>query len=73
MADATASELARQLRVQHDALLELIDIALAAVRESGQSSVSSMHMTTRLNELGDSLRRAAAASVVRPHASAARR
>ena len=53
------SELAALLRFQHDALQELIDIALTAVRESNASSVSAMHLTTRLNKLSDALKRTA--------------
>jgi len=40
--DPSTSELAALLRFQHDALQELIDIALTAVRESGDSSVAAM-------------------------------
>jgi hypothetical protein len=47
------------LRFQHEALLELIDITLTGIRESGDSSVGSIHLTTRLNKLADSLKRTA--------------
>jgi len=57
--DPSTGELAALLRFQHDALQELIDIALTAVRESNASSVSAMHLTTRLNKLSDALKRTA--------------
>lgn len=66
MADPTLAELAGLLRIQHEALLELIDIAAAGVKESGDSSVSAMHLSTRLNRLADALRRSAGAALVRP-------
>jgi hypothetical protein len=43
------------LRTQQQALSELIQIALLAVKESGDSSVSAMHVRTRLLALADSL------------------
>jgi len=57
--DPSTSELAALLRFQHDALQELIDIALTGVRESNASSVSAMHLATRLNKLADALKRTA--------------
>jgi len=66
--DPSTSELAALLRFQHDALQELIDIALTAVRESNASSVGAMHLTTRLNKLSDALKRTA-----RPNGVPARR
>jgi hypothetical protein len=57
--DPSTSELAALLRFQHDALQELIDIGLTAVRESGDSSVGAMHLTSRLGKLSDALKRTA--------------
>ena len=63
---ATTDELAALLRVQHAAMLELIDIALTAAHELGDSSVGAMHLTTRLNKLADSLKRTAGVAPLQP-------
>jgi len=55
MAGITLSELVAQQQAQHEALFELIDIALAAIKESGDSSVAAIHLITRLNKLSDAL------------------
>jgi cell division septation protein DedD len=47
------------LRKQQRALAELIDIALHAVRESGETSVTAMHLQMRLQALADTLQPAA--------------
>jgi len=65
---ATTDEFAALLRFQHSAMLEMIDIALTAARELGDSSVGAIHLTTRLNKLADSLKRSAGVSVLQPHA-----
>jgi hypothetical protein len=44
------------LRKQQQALAELIDIALHAVHESSDSSVTAIHLQTRLQALADSLK-----------------
>ncbi len=64
----TESSLARMeaaLHVQQQALAELIAIAIAAVKESGESSVSAIHLSTRLRALAGSLA-AATQPVARP-------
>jgi hypothetical protein len=68
MTDPSLARIESALRVQHAALAELIAIALAAVRESGESSVSAIHLTTRLGALASSLEAAtpAMAKPVRP-------
>jgi hypothetical protein len=43
------------LRKQQQTLAELIDIALHAVRESNDTSVTAMHLQTRLQALVDTL------------------
>ena len=55
MADSTLMRMDSALRKQQRALAELIDIALHAVRESGETSVTAMHLQTRLQALADSL------------------
>ena len=57
MRNPSTSELTGLVRAQQAALHELIEIALSAVRESGDSSVSTIHLITRLNKLANSLRR----------------
>ncbi|MDR3389952.1 MAG: hypothetical protein P4L92_23190 [Rudaea sp.] len=59
MADQTLARIEARLSVQADALSELIEIALLAVKESGASSVSAIHLNTRLLKLADSLSRCA--------------
>lgn len=73
MAAPTTDELAALLRFQHSAMLEMIDIALTAVKESGGSGVGAIHLTTRLNRLADSLKRANGVAAVQLHATALRR
>ena len=51
MIDARIDKFETNLRLQQKALLELIEIALLAVRESGDSSVTAMHLNTRLLDL----------------------
>ena len=58
MEDSSLVRIESSLRQQQDALAELIEIALSAVKESGDSSVSAMHLSTRLQKLSDSLKRA---------------
>ena len=65
MRNPSNGELANLVQAQQAALHELIDIALTAVRESGDSSVGTIHLITRLNKLENALRRA----VVTPHAT----
>jgi hypothetical protein len=55
MADSTLMRMDSALRKQQRALMELIDIVLHAVRESGATSVTAMHLQTRLQALADSL------------------
>jgi hypothetical protein len=57
MRNPSTSELISLVRAQQAALHELIEIALTAVRESGDSSVSAIHLITRLNKLTNALRR----------------
>ena len=59
MSDSTLMRMDAALRKQQRALAELIDIALHAVRESGDTGVAGMHMQTRLQALADSLKPAA--------------
>ena len=56
MTDSNLMRMESMLRKQQNALAELIDIALHAVRESGDSSVAAMHLQTRLLALADSLK-----------------
>ena len=51
MTDATLSRIESSLRLQHEALAELIEIALFALKESGDASVTTIHMNTRLHKL----------------------
>ena len=57
MQDSALDRIESSLRQQRDALAELIEIALSAVKESGDSSVSAIHLSTRLQKLSDSLKR----------------
>jgi hypothetical protein len=57
MEDVSLARIQSTLRQQQDALAELIEIALAAVKESGDSSVSAIHLSTRLQKLSDVLKR----------------
>ena len=66
MRNPSNGELTAQLRAQQAALQELIDIALSAVRESGDSSVSSIHLIKRLNRLNDALRQFSPATGAQP-------
>jgi hypothetical protein len=56
MADSNLMRMESALRKQQQTLTELIDIALHAVRESGDSSVAAMHLQTRLQTLANSLK-----------------
>ena len=56
MSRITLAEIVARQQYQQDALLELIDIALGAVKESGDSSVTTLHLITRLNKLAGLLR-----------------
>ena len=56
MSRITLGEIVAQQQAQQEALLELIDIALGAIKESGDSSVASIHLITRLNKLAGLLR-----------------
>ena len=56
MADSNLMRMESALRKQQQALTELIEIALQAVRESGDASVTAMHLQRRLQALADSLR-----------------
>jgi hypothetical protein len=56
MADSNLMRMESALRKQQQALTELIDIALHAVHESGDSSVAAMHLQRRLQALADSLK-----------------
>jgi hypothetical protein len=58
MQDPTLTRIESALRQQQDALAELIEIALSAVKESGDSSVSAIHLSSRLQKLSNSLKRA---------------
>ena len=55
MPEATMNQMELALRRQHRALLELIDIALQAIHESNDASVTTLHMQRRLAELAESL------------------
>ena len=59
MTDLSSSEIAALLRTHNAALLEMVDIALTAIRESRDTSVSAMHAITRLNRVSESLRTSA--------------
>jgi len=65
MAD-TLARIESSLRTQQQVLLELIEVALSAVRESGDTSVSAMHLNTRLRALADLLEVSDAASAALP-------
>ena len=56
MADASLARIESSLRIQQEALSELVEIALTAVKESADSSVSAIHMNTRLLKLAESLK-----------------
>jgi len=74
MTETGMSEIGMLLRNQHEAITELIDIALAAVRESRDSSVGAIHLTTRLNKLADSVKRSASGvALLAPRPATARR
>lgn len=64
MRNPSTSELTGLVRAQQAALHELIDIALSAVRESGDSSVGAIHLIRRLAKLENALRRGAVPSGV---------
>jgi hypothetical protein len=68
MEDASLARIESSLRLQQEALSELIAIALSAVKESGDSSVSAMHLSTRLQKLSDSLSHTNVVSAIRPRA-----
>ena len=59
MTESTLARMELALRKQQSALAELLDIALQAVRESGDTSVTAMHLQVRLQSLADSLKPAA--------------
>jgi hypothetical protein len=65
MENPSLARIESSLRLQQEALAELIEIALAAVKESGESSVSAIHLSSRLQKLSDSLNRATV-STLRP-------
>ena len=73
MTQAGMSEIGMLLRGQHEAITELIDIALAAARESRDSSVGMIHLVTRLNKLADSVKRSGAGVALLAPPAAARR
>jgi hypothetical protein len=56
MTDSNLQQMESALRKQQQTLTELIDIALHAVRESGDTSVTAMHLQSRLQALADSLK-----------------
>jgi hypothetical protein len=66
MQDSSLTRIESSLRQQQEALAELIEIALSAVKESGDSSVSAIHLSTRLQKLSDSLKRASAMPTTPP-------
>ena len=68
MEDGSMARIESTLRLQQAALSELIEIALCAVKESGDSSVSAIHLSTRLQRLSDSLSRAnnVVSAMIRP-------
>lgn len=70
MADPTLARMESALRRQHQVLSELIEIALMAVKESADSSVSSMHLNTRLLALADSLKGSPTAARATPRKTA---
>jgi len=57
MEDLALVRIEASLRQQQDALAELVEISLAAVKESSDSSVSAIHLSVRLQKLSDSLKR----------------
>jgi hypothetical protein len=59
MTDSNLQQMELALRKQQQTLTELIEIALHAVRESGDTSVTAMHLQTRLQALANSLKPAA--------------
>ena len=67
MRNPSNGELSSLVQAQQAALHELIDIALTAVRESGDSSVGTIHLITRLNKLENALRRATVPSSAAEH------
>lgn len=77
MADPTFARIESSLRMQQQALSELIEIALLAVKESTDSSVSTMHLNTRLMALAESLKglapKSSPSTVVRPRTLKPRR
>jgi len=56
MADQTLARIESSLHQQQQALTELIEIALLAVKESGDASVTAMHLNTRLLALAEFLK-----------------
>jgi hypothetical protein len=56
MADTTLARIESQLHAQQKILSELVDMALVAVKESTDSSVSAIHLETRLVALADSMK-----------------
>jgi hypothetical protein len=66
MQDSSLTRIESSLRQQQEALAELIEIALSAVKESGDSSVSAIHLSTRLQKLSDSLKRASTSMPMPP-------
>jgi hypothetical protein len=70
MEDASLARIESSLRLQQEALAELIDIALTAVKESGDSSVSAIHLNNRLQKLSDIVNRTNVVSSIRPRPQA---
>jgi len=67
MTESNLKGMESALRKQQQTLAELIDIALHAVRESGDTSVTAMHLQPRLQALADSLRPSARDSAAVGH------
>ena len=69
MADSNLMRMESALRKQQQTLTELIDIALHAVRESGDTSVTAIHLQRRLQALADSLKPAPRDTTMAGHVS----
>jgi len=69
MTDSNLQQMESALRKQQQTLTELIDIALHAVRESGDTSVTAMHLQKRLQALADSLKPAQRDAATTGHVS----
>src|SRR5689334_2367706 len=55
MTDSALTSMQSALRQQRQALLELVDMALDAIRESTDSSVPTLHLQQRLIALAEAL------------------